>query len=108
MISHKHEANNDDMPVPILCAMVPTIKGCISSLTLWRLYSRREIDYKQIKDFMNQIMFDIGKCYEGNRTGDVTWSDGVEWIGNARNSSLGKHHLCGVLSKRREPNKVIK
>lgn len=26
IVSHKHEANNDDMPVPILCAMVPTIK----------------------------------------------------------------------------------
>ena len=26
IVSHKHEANNDDMPVPILNAMVPTIK----------------------------------------------------------------------------------
>lgn len=25
-VNHKHELNNDDMPVPILSAMVPTIQ----------------------------------------------------------------------------------
>lgn len=32
---------------------------------------------------MTQITLDIGTCSEDNRTGDVTWTDGVERIGNA-------------------------
>ena len=46
------------------------------------------------------MMFDIGKCYEGNRTGDVTWSDGVEWIGNAEVLPW-EAPFGGVLSKQK-------
>lgn len=37
----RHVSNNDDMPVPILSAMVPTIKKAYFVPDLMRLYSRR-------------------------------------------------------------------
>ena len=54
------------------------LKKHILSLTSWDYILEGETDYKQIKDYMTQITLDIGKCSEDNRTGDVTWTDGVE------------------------------